>query len=125
MAWYGLVDSATGDLVSVGTEAMFPDGNINAYQGVYDRVDFGASAPDFAISLWNPTTRAFVPRPVPILISRLDDIQTWLQSDPDWLAVWNTLTTARKTQIRTGFRRVLAKVLDARQWRSEDETVEL
>lgn len=125
MTWYGLVSPQSGDLVSVGTEAMFPDGNINAYTGVYDVVTFGASAPDFAISLWNATTRAFVPRPVPILISRLDDIQAWLQADPDWLAVWNSLTAARKTQIRTGFRRVLAKVLDARQWRQEDEAVEL
>jgi hypothetical protein len=123
--WYGLIEPANGNLVSVGTESMFPDGNIDAYQGVYDRVDFGETPPDFALSLWNPTTRTFVPRPVPVLISRLDDIQAWLQADPDWVAVWNTLSQARRTQIRTGFRRVLAKVLDARQWREESDPVEL
>lgn len=125
MAWYGLADRTTGDLVSVGTEAMFPDGNIDAFQGVYDRIDLGTTAPDFSAKVWNPTTRQLLDRPAPILISRLDDIEAWLQADPDWSAAWNSLSQARKTQIRSGLRRVMAKVLNSQQWRQESERVEL
>jgi hypothetical protein len=123
--WYGLVQPGTGDLVSVGTEAMFPDENINAFSGVYDRVDFGETRPNFAMQMWNPTTRLMVDRPAPLLISRLDDIETWLLADPDWLAVWQSLSQARKTQIRTGFRRVLNRLLGNQQWRGESDGVEL
>jgi hypothetical protein len=123
--WYGLIQPSSGDLVSVGTETMFPESNIDAFNGVYDRVQFGETKPDFSTQMWNPTTRLMVERPIPLLISRLDDIEAWLQSDADWLAVWNTLSQARRTQIRTGLRRVLNRVLGPQQWRGESETVEL
>lgn len=125
MTWYGLVQPTSGDLVSVGTESMFPDGNIDAFTGVYDRVDFGAVAPDFAVNLWNPTTRALIPRPAPILVDRLNDIEAVLLADADWVAVWNALSTVRKTQIRTGFRRVLAFFLGGARFRGESDGIEL
>ena len=125
MAWYGLVNPTTGDLVSVGTEAMFPDGNLDAFVGVYDRVDFGADAPDFAVKLWVAVTRSLIDRPPPVIISRLDDLDAWFLADADWLTAWNAMNAARKTQIRTGLLRVLARFLGNQQWRGESETVEL
>jgi len=123
--WYGLVEPITGDLVSVGTEAMFPGGNIDAFAGVYDRHDFGEVAPDFTGKLWSPVTRSIVNRPPPLLISRLDDIEAWLAADPDWSTAWSALNAARRNQIRNGLRRVLAVILGDHQWRGEEQTVEL
>jgi len=125
MAWYGLVDPVSGDLVSIGTEAMFPNGDISAFTGVYDVLTFGGSAPDFAVHLWNPVTRALVPRPIPILISRLDDVEAWLLSDPDWLLAWNAMNATRRAQVRAGLRRVLAKVLGPQAFRQESQSVEI
>lgn len=128
--WYGLVQPASGDLVSVGTEAMFPLGedgqpNLNAYQGVYDVHTFGESRPDFALFLWNPTTRALVDRPIPLLISRLDDIEAWLAADPDWVAGWQALTPEMRQRIRQGLRKILNRLLGPQQWRGQHEEVEL
>jgi hypothetical protein len=128
MTWYGLVNATTGDLVSVGTETMFEGGTApqsgTQYQG-YDVLEFGETGPNWSTLQWQPSTRTVVPRPAPVLISRLDDIEAWLQADPDWLAVWNTLSQARRTQIRTGLRRILNRVMGPQQWRGESETVEL
>jgi hypothetical protein len=125
MAWYGLVRPATGDLASVGTEAMFPDGDLNAFVGVYDVVSFGETPPNWAVKIWIAATRSLLDRPPPVLISRLDDIEAWLIADPDFALAWNSLNATRKTQVRTGLRRVMAKILGGQEWRQENDTVEL
>lgn len=125
MAWYGLVQPATGDLVSVGTEAMFPEGNLNAFAGIYDVVPFGQTQPDFAAKLWSAALRSLIDRPPPVLVSRLDDVEAWLQADPDWTAVWTSLNTARRAQIRLGFRRILQRLLGAQVNRQTDEAAEI
>ena len=125
MAWYGLVNPSNGELVSVGTIAMFPDGNLNAFAGVYDVVSFGAAAPDFAVKLWSAVLRALIDRPPPVLVSRLDDVEAWLLADADFLTVWNALNATRKSQIRIGIRRIVQRLLGAQVNRQQDETPEI
>lgn len=122
--WYGLVDSS-GDLVSVGTASMFEGGVVtDPYLG-YSVVTFGANSPDFSVKVWNKASKALVDRPVPLLISRLDDIEAWLMADPDFSVMFNALNTTRKTQCRNGWRRVMARLLGGQQWRDESESVEI
>ncbi len=123
--WYGLVDPATGELKSVGTAAMFPDGNLTAFAGIYDVVVFGEAQPDLGAKLWSLNLRTLIDRPPPVLVSRLDDVETWLLADPDWQAVWATLNATRRAQIRIGFRRIVQRLLGAQVNRSQDETPEL
>ena len=123
--WYGLVEPTTGELKSVGTIAMFPDGNLNAFDGIYDVIEFGTTAPNFATHLWSMALRALIDRPAPVLVSRLDDFETWLLSDPDFLVVWNALNATRKAQVRLGIRRILTRMLGTQVNRHESETPEL
>jgi hypothetical protein len=125
MAWYGLVEPSTGNLVSVGTEALFPNGDLNAFTGVYEVVTFGETAPNWATQLWNATTRALVARPPQVFADRLDDIEAYFQNDADYMTVWNALSQTRKTQLRTGLRRVLGFFLGGARYRDESEAAEL
>lgn len=127
MAYYGLVDPTTGDLISIGTEAMFEGGERpqgNTYAG-WDIVDFGPTAPNGALKVWDRIQRIWIDRPIPARFSRLDDFQQRLLNDPDFSTVWNSLNATRKTQLRDGLRRVLGQMLGGQQWRDESEEVEL
>lgn len=126
MPYYGLVDEQ-GDLVSVGTEAMFeggvrPEGNTYAN---FEIVDFGAVGPNFALKVWARAGKRLVDRPAPIIISRLDDFQQRLLNDPDFSVVWTALNATRKQQLRDGLRRVLGQMLGPQQFRGESDDVEL
>jgi hypothetical protein len=123
--WYGLVDPATGTLVSVGTEAMFPEGNLDAFDGTYDVVEFGPDRPDFSAKIWSSTLRQLIDRPPPVLISRLDDYEAWLMADPDFALAWSGINAARRAQIRLGVRRVLQRLLGPQVNRHESETPEI
>lgn len=114
-AWKLLIDRATGELVSVGT-VIAEDAADR-----FDVIDAGEERPDQGEALWDRQSRSFVPRPARVLIDRLDDIEARLQADPDWLTVWNSLSAARKTQIRTGLRRILVALLADRRYRDADE----
>lgn len=126
--WYGLVNPETGDLASVGTESMFEGGIVpglgEQYQG-YNVIVFGETAPNWSMLTWDVPTQSVVPRPAPVIISRLDDIEQWLLADPDFILMWNALNQTRKTQLRNGWRRVMARLLGQQQWRGESEDVEL
>lgn len=124
--WYGLV-AADGDLVSIGTEAMF-EGGIRPEGSTYancDIIEFGNQSPNFSQKIWDKNLRALVNRPAPILISRLDDIESWLLADPDFQAMWSGLNATRRQQLRNGWRRVIARLLGANQWRGESDEVEI
>jgi hypothetical protein len=123
--WYGLVDPATGALISVGTIGMFPDGNLDAFDGVYDVVEFGANRPNFATHLWSTTLRQLVVRPAPVIVSRLDDFESWLLADPDFLLAWNSMNATRKGQVRLGMRRILTRMLGSQVNRQQEETPEI
>lgn len=123
--WYGLIEPGSGSLVSVGTESMFPGGDIDAFIGVFDRHTFGETRPDFALYIWNPASRALVERPIPLLISRLDDIEAWLAADPDWVAGWQSMTPEMRQKVRQGLRKILNRLLGPQQWREQHEDVEL
>jgi hypothetical protein len=125
MAWYGLVNKQTGDLVSIGTESMFENRDPARLPAGVDRVDFGANQPDQATNLWNAATRTWTARPAPVLVDRIADIETRLAADADWSAVFNGLTNARKTQLRTGWQRVMTGVLGGRRFRDSSEGVEV
>lgn len=125
MAWYGLINEETGDLASVGTESMFEGGVVvNPYQG-FTVITFGETGPDWASLKWDAPTRSVVPRPAPVLISRIDDIETWLMADADFRAVWDSLTAARKTRLRNGWQRIVRKLIGENEWRGESDQVEL
>lgn len=117
--WQGLVDKQTGELRSVGT--VLADDAASRF----DVVDLGDAPPDFAVVDWDAPTRTLKPRPAPVLLDRLDDIEVWLQVNTDFQAVWGTLSAARKTQIRTGIRAVLVRALGARRFRQTDERAEV
>jgi hypothetical protein len=123
--WYGLVDPATGALISVGTIGMFPDGNLDAFDGIYDVHEFGLVAPNFATHLWSTTLRQLATRPAPVIVSRLDDFEAWLLSDPDFLLAWNALNATRKAQVRLGMRRILTRMLGSQVNRQQEETPEI
>lgn len=125
MAWYGLVDPVTGELKGVGTEAMFPGGDIHSLDGTYDIHTFGENSPNFASSRWNNATRGLETRPAPVLIDRLDDIESWLMSDPDFSSAWNSMNQTQRTSVRIGIRRVLVRVAGARRYRQQGESAEL
>ena len=125
--YYGLVDPQTGDLTSVGTEAMFeggvrPEGNIYANCEI---IDFGSQSPNFQLKVWDRVGKVMRDRPAPIIISRLDDFQQRLLNDPDFSTAWAALNATRRQQIRDGFRRVLAQMLGSQQFRGESDEVEL
>lgn len=119
MAWYLFVKKATGDLVSEGS--VIPD---NLDIAIYDVIDNG-TRPDWTVQAWNPTLRALYTRPLPIVVDRLDDIRARMMADTDFVAVWNNLTPARRTQIRTGIDRVLSLMMGERRFRGESDRVEL
>lgn len=123
--WYGLVQPATGELVSVGTIAMFPDGNLNAFDGVYDVVEFGATQPNFALKLWSAALLALIDRPPPVLVSRLDDVEAWLLADTDFLLVWNNINATRRNQLRIGIRRIVQRLLGPQVNRAPEEAPEI
>lgn len=123
--WYGLVEPATGDLKSVGTVSMFPDGNLDAFDGVYDVHVFGETQPDFATKIWSLALRSLVDRPPPVIVSRLDDIEAWLLADDDFLLVWNNINATRRSQLRIGIRRIVQRLLGAQVNRRQEEPVEV
>lgn len=105
MSWYGLVDKTTGELQSVGTVIA-----TDAAER-FTVVDLGATQPDFGAFVWDKTTSAMKQRPAPVFVDRIDDIEAWLMADPDFMAAWNALSAAQKTQIRKGIRFVLARFI--------------
>lgn len=117
MTWHLLIDRATGDLVSQGT-VIADDAAAR-----FDVVDIGMPPADD--QLWDASTRAFVARPAPVLIDRLDDIETLFQNNADFMAVYGALNAARKAQLRTGIRAVLARVLRRYRWREARESPEM
>lgn len=123
--WYGLVDPASGDLVSVGTVSLFPDGNHDAFMGVYDVVEFGPERPNFSAYIWSPSLRRLIDRPLPVVVSRLDDFEALLVADADFGEIWANLNEQRRTKIRLGLRRVLGRLLGHKVSRLQDEPVEL
>ena len=118
-AWQALVDWATGDLVSVGT-VLAPDA-AERFQVIL----LGDERPDREAVVWDRAERSFVARPAPVLLDRLDDVEARLQADPDFRAVWDGLSAARKTQVRSGIRAVLTALLGARRFRREGDPVEV
>lgn len=127
MAYFGLIDPQTGDLVSTGTESMFdggvrPEGSTYAN---YEIIDFGPQGPNFALKVWERAGKRLVDRPVPIVISRLDDIETRLLNDSEFSVMWASLNATRKAQLRNGWRRVVGQLLGGYQFRDESEKVEL
>ena len=119
MSWYLIINNATGDVVSEGSES--PEG-IDTQ--VYEVRDVGAR-PDWQAKAWNPQTKQVFDRPLPILIDRLDDIQARFLNDPDFSAVWATLNATRKQQLKTGIMRVLGQLIGVRRFRQENEAAEL
>jgi hypothetical protein len=86
--------------------------------------DVGES-PDWSTHTWDEGTRTLVERLPPVLIDRLDDIQTRLMADPDFAARWQALNPTQRTQLRTGIMRVLAALIGGRRFRDENEAIEL
>lgn len=119
MAWYLFYKKDTGDMVSEGSTVP-----TNLDTAVYGVLDVG-TRPVWSLTGWNPTQRALYTLPLPVLIDRIDDLNAWMQADTDFAAVWQTLSTARKTQIRQGIGRVLARFVGGLRFRQADDPVEV
>jgi hypothetical protein len=125
MAWYGLIDATTGELLSIGTEAMFDSGDVSKVPPGHQRRDFGASKPDLATQMWDAATRTWIARPAPVVIDRITDIQNLLLANSNFSTTYNTLTTARKNALIAGLRAVLSDVLGPHANRAQNESVNL
>ena len=90
MAYWAVYETATGRLVSQGTRLADP------LPAGLTAVDLGTRPADSL--MWDSAQRIMVARPAKVLVDRLQDL---LDFYPDFAAVWNSLSAARKTQIRT------------------------
>jgi hypothetical protein len=119
MAWYIFITKADG--VAVSESESIPAGlDTNTYEAI-DVIE----RPDWTVKVWNSATRSLNDRLLPTPIDRLDDIQARFLADPDFSAVWNSLTAARKTQLRTGIQRVLGFFFRSHRWRYPGDEVEI
>jgi hypothetical protein len=103
-----VVEDATGRLLSLGTVVTekLPPGVVVL-----------TVAEPAQGQMWDATQRAFVPRPVKVLVDRLDD----LAANDDFRAVWQTLNLTQ----RAAMRRALIWVLGGRRFRSAGERPEV
>jgi hypothetical protein len=111
---YAYYETATGRLVSVGTDA-----NPSPPAGVTELQI--ASLPNLATQTWDAATRTFVARPAKVLIDRLDEILTHPDYGADIQALWATLNTTNRTRLRNGLIRLLGRY----RFRSQGETLNL
>lgn len=118
MAWSALVDKTTGALVSVG-DVIAPNAATT-----YDVIALAAQ-PDFGVQMWDAPTRTFVARPPIQWVDRLTDLDTRMQANTDFTAIWTGLTPAKRTQLRTGIQAVLLIALGGRRMRTSNEPVEI
>jgi hypothetical protein len=67
MIWFAIYDSTSGKLISVASRvtSSLPS---RLKTKEYD------SKPDLATTMWDETSREFVPRPEPVMVSRIDDL---------------------------------------------------
>ena len=110
MPYFAVFETATGRLVSLGSVLANPlDASLSA-------VDLGSKPADSL--MWSDASRTFVARPAKVLVDRLQDL---LDYYPDFLTVWNSLTTQRKNLIRTA----LIQFLGSKRFRNANGGVAL
>jgi len=87
MTWYAVVEDATGRLISTGEVLAnpLPVGMV--------ALTIGSAPGD---KMWDEVTRTFIARPPKVFIDRFTD----LLARPGVQTLYNSLTTARKTQLR-------------------------
>ena len=101
--WFGVYDPVTGELRSIGTEAMFverarPKGD--EYNGL--RIaEFGDDRPDLSLVEWDASTRQMRERPPqPPPKSEADLLMDALVTEQAWAALSRSQQTAMETAIR-------------------------
>jgi hypothetical protein len=94
--WHAVYDTVTGELKSLGqvVTSPLPLGMTDAPLGETKPAD---------TQMWDEVTRAFVARPVKVLVDRLAD----LRADVDFRLTYDTLNATRKANIDTGVIRLL------------------
>jgi len=117
--WHLFTDTATGELVSEGD--VIPD---DLDTDRYDVVTL-PERPNWETQRWDAASEGLVNIPASVRIDRLDDIEERFLANPDFAAVWGSLTPARKQQLRTGLRGVLGPLLRSWRYRDETESVEV
>ena len=115
--WYGIVDDASGNLLSITSERPEPQTGRSVVEW--------ASYPDQMVQVWSAAQRAWMDRPPLVFADRVDDIERRFMNDADFMFVWNNLTQARRDRLRLGLRRVLASFLGGYRTRTTDEPEEL
>jgi len=105
MAWFALYNTASGQILSVGTVIADPlPAGVTLLQLAGQPSDN---------EMWDQVNKTFVVRPAKVLVDRLDD----LLADTDFASVWNNLSAARKTALRTA----LIKLLGSQRFRAQSE----
>lgn len=116
--WYALVNDAGGALLGASSLPITPAAGQVVVIFETERPDQGTSWVDprtgqtrFTGATWDPVARTYVPLTPPSFIDRAvalrQRIRTELAADPDFMAAWNALSAARKTQLAAGLDRVI------------------
>lgn len=111
MTWFAIHD-ANGKLLSAGT-VIAP--NLPADWVVKE---YPTKPPD--TDMWDEASRNYIVRPPKVLIDRLQDILDH-PAYADIANFYSNLNPANKTR----FRNFLIKILGARRWRNQAETISL
>lgn len=110
MPYYAIYETATGRLVSLGNMIADPlPQDLTA-------VDIG-TAVDLRGQMWDAASKAFVARPAPVLIDRLDDLRA-MTGVP---ALWASLSAAQKLVLGNA----IIKLLGGARYRKASQPVEV
>lgn len=123
--WYLIVNRKSGELVSMGTvlaeDIHTREDQKGRKEPLYDVIEYGKERPDLEKLVWDSERREFVERPAPVLIDRLEELETMLQGDQDWVAIKSELPSSRQKNLDDSWKRQLIELLGDRRFRRDDE----
>ncbi|KKK55825.1 hypothetical protein LCGC14_3070680 [marine sediment metagenome] len=97
MTYFAVYETSTGILRSLGTVLADP------MPPQFTVIDIGTSPADN--TMWDETTRTFIPRPPKVFVDRLED----LRNRPAFKQVWNTLNQNQRDAMRQALIWILGK----------------
>ena len=110
MSYYAIYETATGRLVSLGDVVASP-----LPQGL-TAVDIGRAV-DLRDQVWDQASKAFIARPAPVLIDRLEDVKAMT----GMAVLWSSLSAAQKLVLGNA----IIKLLGGARYRKASQPVEV
>lgn len=112
MTWHAIYETQSGRLVSVGEVVANP-----LPSGL---TDLPLLTEPTDREMWDPPTRAFVPRPAKVLVDRLDDLRDHPSFD-DLRTAMASLNASQRATVRAAIGRLLGR----QRYRSPSEVPEV